>query len=136
MRLRWNRIWSSLDYQRGTVIERRMLELRFSLAQTLRQLRKRRGLTQQQFAEWIGAGRGTVSRMESADTSVTLDQIVMAMLALDAPDEEIADAFNAGRLREVQSIRALAAKPLALKPTPGFVRSKRRRKAGFRAAGR
>ena len=135
MKLRWNRIWRSREYQRGTAIERRLLELRLSLAHKLRELRKRERYTQQQLAEWIGAGRGTVSRMESADTSVSLDQIVIAMLALKATDDEIGDAFNAGRLPGVQRIRELAARRLALKPMPGLVMKKRRRKARFRAEG-
>ena len=133
MKLRWNRIWTSRKYQRGTAIERRLLELRLSLAHKLRELRKREGLTQQQFAEWIGAGRGTVSRMESADTSVSLDQIVIAMLALKATDAEIGDAFNSGQVPGVQRIRELAAKRFALKPLPGLVKKHRRRNARFGA---
>ena len=86
-------------------------------------------MTQVQFARFIGAGQGTVSRIESASMKVTLDQIVYALFAFNVSDEEIAAAFNAGALADVRRIRDRAGKRLARRASPGFLRQVRRRAA-------
>jgi transcriptional regulator with XRE-family HTH domain len=126
MRLWWSHIWRLRAYQRGTATERRMIEIRFSIARAVRQLRRRRGLTQRQVAHMIGANQATVSRMERASTRVSLELAFLAMIALGATDAEIGNAANANALPDVKRLRARMALKYAKRPAPGFVSAMRR----------
>lgn len=46
--------------------------LRVDVARGVREVRKKAGLTQQQFAERVGATRGAIARIEGVDSSCSL----------------------------------------------------------------
>jgi transcriptional regulator with XRE-family HTH domain len=126
MRLYWSNIWRLRLYQRGTATERRMIELRFSIARAVRQHRRKRALTQKQLARIIGSNQATISRMERASTRVSLEVGFLALIALGASDAEIGNAANASALHDVLRLRARMALKYATRPTPGFVKAPRR----------
>lgn len=125
MRLYWTHIWRSRRYQHGTFAERRLLELRYSLARALRARRREKRMTQAGLAKLIGAAPSTISHIERASMRVALEQVIFAMLALEFSDAEIGAAFDAGARKDVRWIRERAARRLARRPSEGFRRAQR-----------
>lgn len=70
--------------------ERRFVELKMALAQGVRELRERLGLTQVALAERLGSSQSRVAKMEAADPSVSLDLTMKSVLHLGATTAEIA----------------------------------------------
>ena len=136
MRFYWRHVWKSKRYQRATAVERRMIEIRFSLAKTIRQRRRDLRLTQKKLAKMVGGDQATISRLERATPVVALDFAFLVLLAMDATDEEIADAVNASARRDVWQLRFYMARRYATKPIPKFVQASRRSAASRIRPGR
>jgi hypothetical protein len=62
--------------------EAALIEMRLVLAESLRERRQARHLSQGEFARQIGSSQSRVAKMEAADPTVTLDLLVRALLAL------------------------------------------------------
>ncbi len=75
----------------------RFLAIKRALAQSLRERRRRKRLSQAGLARAIGTSQSRVARMEAADPTVTLDLLVRSLLALGATRPDIARAI--GRTR-------------------------------------
>ncbi|MFH2006445.1 MAG: helix-turn-helix transcriptional regulator [bacterium] len=71
------------------------IEMKLALARRLRALRLARELTQHELAKMLGSSQSRVARMESADTSVTVDAILRALFALGDTREKLAKALCA-----------------------------------------
>jgi transcriptional regulator with XRE-family HTH domain len=116
MRLGWNHLWKSSIYRRATAAERRLIEIRFCVAYTLKRKRRAARLTQAALAARIGITRNTVSRIERASNRVSLDHAVRALIALSCTDAEIGEAFNPLLNGAIQLLRRRAAEPMFPKP--------------------
>ena len=116
MRLYWMHLWRSPYYRRGTADERRLIEIRFTLARTVERTRTRAGLTQRQLAQRLGVAQATISRAERASNSVSLDVAVRALIHLGCTDEEVAAAINAGENAGIRALRRSASARLAPAP--------------------
>jgi len=62
--------------------EAAFIELRLRLASSLRDLRRRRRLTQIDLARILRSSQSRIAKMETGDPSVSLDLLVRALLAL------------------------------------------------------
>lgn len=71
------------------------LEMRLTLAASVRRLRVRSDRTQTQLAALMGSSQSRVAKMEAADPSVSIDLMVKAMLTLGATRQEVAQAIAA-----------------------------------------
>ena len=118
MRLYWIHVWRSPHYQRATAEERRLIEIRFSLARKLHRTRRGQRVTQQQLAQRLGVAQSSISRVERASNRVSLDIAVRALIQLDCSDAEIAACFNVAEEPGVQCLRrrAVATRRYALQP--------------------
>jgi len=72
---------------------------RRALAITVRELRARRGLTQEQLSEAAGRSRGFVAELESGRRGASYEAVAAVAEALDVPMEEFGRVFDA-RLSE------------------------------------
>ena len=70
--------------------ETAFIELKLSLAQSLRTERQRRGLTQTQLAKRLESSQSRVAKMEAGDRSVSLDLLVRSLLAIGTTKRQIA----------------------------------------------
>lgn len=70
------------------------IEIKLALSNQVRELRKRRKLTQEQTAKLIGSSQSRVAKIESGDPSVSLDLQVKSLIALGASREELAEAIK------------------------------------------
>jgi ribosome-binding protein aMBF1 (putative translation factor) len=65
------------------------IELKVELSEMVKDMRERKGLTQIKAAKLIKSSQSRLSKIESADTSVSIDLQIRSLLALGASKEEI-----------------------------------------------
>lgn len=117
MRLYWSHVWRSRTYRNATAEQRRLIEIRFSLARALQSYRRQRGVTQKELARRLGIAQSTISRAERASLA-SLDIGVRALIALGCSDAELAAVFDASRNPGVQILRRRAGEKFFPKPRP------------------
>ena len=81
--------------------ERRFIETKLALAEGLRRLRERQGLTQTDVARRIGSSQSRVAKMEIADRTVSTDLLLRSLFRLGANRRDVARL-----LRETRRTRA------------------------------
>jgi predicted XRE-type DNA-binding protein len=69
------------------------IELRLKLSDALRELRKKKHLTQAQLAEMLQSSQSRIANIEAADESVSLDLLIRSLLALGATDRDLAEVI-------------------------------------------
>lgn len=69
------------------------VDLKIRLGDAVRQLRKKKDLTQAELASRMGSSQSRVAKVEIADSSVSLDLLVRSFLALGASREDLARAI-------------------------------------------
>ena len=75
--------------------ESALVNMRLSLAETLRSRRNRAGLSQSDLARRLGSSQSRVAKMEAGEASVSLDLLVRAMLATGAKPSDVGHAIAA-----------------------------------------
>lgn len=70
------------------------IELKLRLSENLRERRKRRKLSQEQFAKLIKSSQSRVAKMEGGDPTVSIDLLVRSLFALGASNRDLAKAFS------------------------------------------
>ena len=65
------------------------IELKFELSEMVKDIRQKRGLTQVNAAKLIKSSQSRLSKIEAADSSVSIDLQIRSLLALGASREEI-----------------------------------------------
>jgi len=76
--------------------EAEFIELKLALARGLRARREEKGLTQQEVARRTESSQSRVAKMEAADSSVTVDLLIRALLSLGASRSEVARLVRTG----------------------------------------
>ena len=71
-----------------------IVEFRAALAVALQKARKRKSLTQEDAAEVIGTSQAQVSKMEAGQSSITIDRLIKALVALGVSRPMILKALN------------------------------------------
>jgi ribosome-binding protein aMBF1 (putative translation factor) len=72
-----------------TADEAAFIEMRLSLADSLKQQRLAQGMTQQELARRLGSSQSRVAKIEAADATVSLDLLIRSLLKLGATRQEI-----------------------------------------------
>ena len=65
------------------------IELKFELSEMVKDIRQKKGLTQVNAAKLIKSSQSRLSKIEAADSSVSIDLQIRSLLALGASREEI-----------------------------------------------
>lgn len=73
-----------------TAEESAYIELRLRLRDAVRQLRKKKRLTQVQLAKLIGSSQSRIAKVEAADNSVSLDLLIRSLIAMGASNRDLA----------------------------------------------
>ena len=71
------------------------VELKISLARSLKNERLRQGLTQTQMAQRIGSSQSRVAKMENGDPTVSLDLLIRALFGLGRDRSQLVDLLGA-----------------------------------------
>jgi hypothetical protein len=90
------KVGSATEFLRLTQAESELIEMRFALGRSLRELRTRRGLTQAQAAAQLSSSQSRLAKMEAADPSVTIDLLIRSLVALGATRKQVGRAIVSG----------------------------------------
>jgi predicted XRE-type DNA-binding protein len=85
------KVGSAEEFLGLTPEEAAYVELRLKLSDALRELRKKKHLTQAQLAEMLQSSQSRVAKAEAGDESVSLDLLIRSLLALGATDQDLAE---------------------------------------------
>ena len=77
-----------------------LIEMKLALSQSLRDRRKKQGLSQVQLAERLQSSQSRVAKMEAGDPSVSMDLLVSSLLLLGASSADLANAIRGGEKRK------------------------------------
>jgi DNA-binding XRE family transcriptional regulator len=77
-----------------------LIEMKLALSQSLRDRRKKQGLSQLQLAERLQSSQSRVAKMEAGDPSVSMDLLVSSLLQLGASSTDLANAIRVGVKRK------------------------------------
>ena len=91
------KVGSADEFLELTPEESRYIDLKVRLSDSLRRRRKRRRLSQMQFAKLIKSSQSRVAKMEAGDPSVSIDLLIRSLLALGASNRELAKAISSSR---------------------------------------
>jgi|SRR5579871_5143009 len=69
--------------------ENEIIEVRLALADSLRSLRQRSGISQDGLARRIGSSQSRVAKMEAGDASVSIELLLRALLTLGATRRDL-----------------------------------------------
>lgn len=83
------KVGSAADFLELSEEEAAYIELKLKLANSLKEVRTRRHLTQKEFAKRIGSSQSRVAKMETGDRSVSLDLLIKSLLALGVTNKDI-----------------------------------------------
>jgi predicted XRE-type DNA-binding protein len=70
------------------------VDLRLRLSDAVRQLRKKKRLTQVQLAELLHSSQSRIAKVEAADESVSLDLLVRSLFVLGASNQDLAKVIT------------------------------------------
>ncbi len=79
--------------------EAAFVEMKVALARSLRERRQGLGWTQSQLAEAMGSSQPRVAKMESADSAVSIDLLMKALLTAGATCRDLATVIGASGVR-------------------------------------
>jgi hypothetical protein len=92
------KVGSAKEFLRLSDQEAAYIELKLRLAESLRQRRRRRRLTQVGLAKVLRSSQSRVARMEAGDPSVSLDLIIRSLLALATSPRDLSRIIGSSRL--------------------------------------
>ena len=78
------------DFLGLTKEEAAFVEMKLALADSVRKRRQAKRLTQTQLAKKLGSSQSRVAKMEAADSSVSIDLLMRALLEMGASRTELA----------------------------------------------
>jgi DNA-binding XRE family transcriptional regulator len=81
--------------------EMEYIEIKISLSQKVKELRKLRKLTQEEMAKLIGSSQSRVAKIEAGDPSVSIDLQVKSLIALGVTRTEIAATIKSSEIAAV-----------------------------------
>jgi len=84
------KVGNAEDFLELTKEETALIEMKIALAGSLRRRRIRRKLTQAELAKVLKSSQSRVAKMEAADSSVSIDLLLRALLALGVSQRDVA----------------------------------------------
>ena len=93
------RVGSAEEFLGLSKEEAAFVEIKLSLAESMRKRRQARRLTQTQLAKKIGSSQSRVAKMEAADPSVSIDLLVRSLLAMGVSRSDVAKVMGRRRTR-------------------------------------
>jgi len=88
------KVGSTKDFLKLSDEEAMLVELKLSLTDALKQVRRKRRLSQIDLAQRMGSSQSRVAKIEAGDPSVSFDLIVRAFFATGATRQELQRAFS------------------------------------------
>ena len=74
--------------------EEAFIEMKTSLSRSLKEMRKRKHISQVDLAKLIKSSQSRVAKMEASSASVSIDLLIRSLLALAATQKDLAKAIS------------------------------------------
>jgi DNA-binding transcriptional regulator YiaG len=97
------RVGDAAEFLSLSDTESRLVEMKLALSARLRKTREKGKLTQSELAVRMGSSQSRVAKMEAGDPSVSLDLLVLGLLAAGATERDIAAAVSGKSLARSKS---------------------------------
>ena len=94
------KVGSASDFLELTEAEEALVAMKLALANDLKDLRRKRRLTQLQLGKIIGSSQSRIAKMEAAERSVSLDLLVRSLLSLGASRQDIGSIMGASTVKK------------------------------------
>lgn len=91
------KVGTTAEFLELTDEEAALIDMKLSLAQSLREHREDLHLTQEQLAGMLDSSQSRVAKMEAADTSVSMELLVRSLLMLGASRKEVGRVIGRDR---------------------------------------
>ncbi len=88
----WN-VGTTSDFLKLSKQEAEYIELKLILSKNLQKKRIEKNITQEQLAKLLKSSQSRVAKMESGNSSVSLDLLVRSLIALGTNSKRIAKVF-------------------------------------------
>jgi DNA-binding XRE family transcriptional regulator len=88
------KVGDAAEFLELTSEEMRFIDLKLALRNSLREERKKQGVTQVELAGRMGSSQSRVAKLEAADPSASIDLLLKALLALGVSNKQIARAIS------------------------------------------
>ena len=125
MRLYWTHVWQSDAYRFASVVDRRLIELRFCVARALHAKRRSMRISQKALARMMHVSQPAISRVERASNRVSFDIGIRALITLGATDGELGTIFDVELDPRIRNLRRRAQGRFFPRPLPLSVRPRR-----------
>lgn len=89
------KVGSTTDFLELTPEEEAFIEMKVSLSLSLKDMRKRKRMSQVALAKLIKSSQSRVAKMEAGSESVSIDLLIKSLLALGASQKDLAKAIAA-----------------------------------------
>lgn len=97
------RIGDAEDFLELDKEERKLVELRVALSKTVRRLRERSGLTQQQLATKLRSSQSRIAKLEAASSDVSLDMLFRGLFTMGGEIDDIGLKSKRGAAKEARA---------------------------------
>ncbi len=87
------KVGDAKDFLGLSAEEQLIVEVRVALASSIRELRAKIGLTQDQLAKRLGSSQSRVAKMEAGDPSVAIDLLMRALFSLGRTRPQVASVI-------------------------------------------
>jgi len=94
------KVGDASDFLELSVQERKFIEYKIDLANRVKVLRQKQGLTQVEVARAIGSSQSRIAKLEAADSSVSTDLMLKSLFMLGASKEDIPVATASRKPRQ------------------------------------
>ncbi|MCA9233597.1 MAG: helix-turn-helix transcriptional regulator [Planctomycetales bacterium] len=74
--------------------EARLIDLKLALRASIKEERKRQGLTQEELAKAMGSSQSRLAKIERGDPSASVDLLLKALMALGMTNKQISKLFT------------------------------------------
>ncbi len=88
------KVGTAADFLELTPEEETFIEMKMSLSQSLKEMRKRKRMSQVAFAKLIKSSQSRVAKMETGSSSVSIDLLIKSLLALGASQKDLAKTIS------------------------------------------
>lgn len=88
------KIGSASDFLELSPEEELYIELKLSLCKSLKKLRTRKHLSQEDVAKLIKSSQSRVAKMEAGDASVSIDLVIKSLLSVGASKSDLVKAVS------------------------------------------
>ena len=88
------KVGTTEEFLKLTPEERELVELQLFLRKKVKELRKRKGWTQQELADYLESSQARIAKLEAGDPSVSMDFMFKAIFALGETQETLIKTEN------------------------------------------